>query len=343
MKTSARLSARRGVMPRDWEMYFRIGICVAMIVAFTIASPGFVSTNNSFAILQTVAFSGIAALGVGVTMKAGEVDLSIGSMAVLGGVSSILLQHQGVAVSIIVPVVGGALVGALQGTIISALRISSLVLTIGSLILLSGLAYMLSGESSISLDDFGISDALAQRFWILSPVSMLFLALTAATWVVLRYSKYGREIYAIGGARQEAEAAGVRTLRPLTIAFAFSGGMGALTGVLVSLTSGGATPTGFNDLLLSAVAAAVIGGIPLSGGAGSAWGVALGALSLGVITNGIDSLGAPFYVHQFVTGGLLLAVLAIEMIGNRARTRALFARAPGQPIGAGRAATAESS
>jgi ribose transport system permease protein len=313
---------------RDWDVVFRIGICVVTIVAFAIVTPHFISTNNSFTVLQTVAFSGIAALGVGVTMIAGEFDLSIGSMAVLGSVCAIKLQDAGMAVAIIVPVLGGALVGAIQGGIISALRISSLVLTIGTLILFSGLAYILSGETSISLVNFEISLSLSQRYWILSPVSALFLVLTTATWIFLRYSRYGRELYAIGGARREAEAAGVRTLRPLTLAFAFSGATGALTGVVVSLTSGGATPTGFSDLLLSAVAAAVVGGVALSGGRGSAWGIALGSLALAVIVTGIDVLGAPFYVNQFVIGGLLLAVLAIEMIGDRLRIRAAFARAP---------------
>jgi ribose transport system permease protein len=309
---------------RDWDIAFRVGICLTAIIAFAIASPGFISTNNSFTVLQTAAFSGMAALGVGVTMIAGEFDLSIGSMAVLGGVVAIKLQDNGMAVAILVPVIGAAVVGALQGVIISVLRISSLTLTIGTLILLSGLAYIVSGQTSISLTNFDISLTLSTRYWIFSPVSLTFLALTVLTWLFLRYSRYGRELYAIGGARREAEAAGVRTLRPLTLAFAFSGAMGALTGVVVSLTSGGATPTGFSDLLLSAVAAAVIGGVALSGGRGGAWGITLGSLTLAVLITGIDVLGAPFYVNQFVTGGLLLAVLALEMIGDRLRRRAAF-------------------
>ena len=135
-----------------------------------------------------------------------------------------------------------------------------------------------------------------------------------AIWLLLRYSRSGRELYAIGGGRQEAIAAGVSTLRPLVFAFAFSGAMGALSGTLTSMEAGGATPTGFASLLLNSVAAAVIGGVALSGGKGSPWGIGLGSLALAVIANGVDVLGAQDYVTQFATGGLLFLVLVTEMV-----------------------------
>jgi len=111
--------------------------------------------------------------------------------------------------------------------------------------------------------------------------------------------------------------------------------MGALTGTLVSMESGGATPTGFTSTLLNAVAAAVIGGVALTGGRGSPWGIALGAIALGVITNGVDVLGAQDYVTQFLTGGLLFLVLVAEMVlrgGRRSQLLDVLWRRPAQPV-----------
>jgi ribose transport system permease protein len=308
--------------PRDWDLAARIALSALIIVAAAFAIPDFLSVNNSFAVLQVVAPIGIAALGVGVTMLAGEFDLSIGSMAVLGGVISVLLSDSGPLVCIVVPVLVGALLGSAQGYAISRLRVSSLVITIGTLILFRGVAYVLANDASVVMKTFDIGTALNQRLWIFSPMSLVFLGLAVLLWLLLRYTKFGHEVYAVGGGRREAQAAGIAPVRPLVLVFAISGSLGALAGSLVSLSIGGATPTGFGEILLSSIAAAVIGGIALSGGRGSSWGIVLGALALGVISNGVSVLGAPVFVSQFLTGGLLLAALAAEVLSarsNRAR------------------------
>jgi ribose transport system permease protein len=311
---------------RDWDLIGRLGLCLAVIIGFAIAVPNFVSSDSAFAVLQVVAPLGLAALGVGATMIAGEIDLSIGSMAALGGVLSIKLGMHGWMLGIFVPLAAGAALGALQGAVISVVRISSLVLTIGTLILFSGLAYVISGENAVALTSFGVGNFLDTRISIFSPFSLIFLVILVALWLVLRYSRTGHDLYAIGGGRQEAQAAGISTLRPLVFAFAFSGAMGALSGTLTSMQSGGATPTGFSSLLLNSVAAAVIGGIALSGGKGSPWGIALGALALGVIANAVDVLGAQDYITSFLTGGLLFLVLVAEMVlhGRDGRLGALM-------------------
>lgn len=309
------------VVTRDWDLSARVGLSVLIIVVAAISIPDFLSANNSFAVLQVVAPIGIAALGVGVTMLAGEFDLSIGSMAVLGGVISVLLAGNGPLVCILVPVLIGAALGAAQGFAISWLRVSSLVITIGTLILFRGLAYVLAHDNSVVMTNFDIGAALNQRLWIFSPMSLVFLSLAVLVWLLLRYTKFGHEIYAIGGGRREAQAAGIAPVRPLVIVFAISGSLGALAGSLVSLTIGGATPTGFGEVLLSSIGAAVIGGVALSGGKGSPWGIVIGALALGVISNAVSVLGAPVFVSQFLIGGLLLAALAAETLSARTNRR----------------------
>ncbi len=162
---------RSGLGVRDWDLSARIGLSALIVIAAAFTIPDFLSVNNVFSVLQVVAPIGIAALGVGVTMLAGEFDLSIGSMAVLGGVVSVLLAADGAVVCIIIPVLMGACLGAAQGFAISWLRVSSLVITIGTLILFRGLAYVLAHDNSVVLANFDIGTALNQRLWIFSPRS----------------------------------------------------------------------------------------------------------------------------------------------------------------------------
>lgn len=310
-------TARKASRFVDRDLAARIALSVVIVVVAAFVIPGFGTRNNVASLLQVLAPIGIAALGVGVTMIAGEFDLSIGSSAVLGGVLSIRFADQGPVAALVVPLVVVGALGALQGLLISWLKISSLVVTIGTLILFQGVAYIIANENSVSLTNFDIGIALSTHYWIFAPMSLIFLALAVLLWLFLHFTRLGHELYAIGGGRREAVASGVSARRPLVFAFAFSACMGALTGALVSLSAGGATPTGFSDVLLTSIAAAVIGGVALSGGRGSTWGIVLGALALAVISNAITVLGAPVFVTDFLTGALLLAALAAEMLSGR--------------------------
>lgn len=312
------------------DLILRLLILLVVITAFSIVIRGFISINNLYSVMQVATPIGFAAVGVGVTMLAGEFDLSIGSMTVLGGVIAVSMAPLGAGVAIAAAVAVGIALGAMQGFFIALLRVSSLVVTIGTLILFRGFAYLLAGDASVTLTSFEFGKWLNTRLLMFSPFSLLLIILVIAVWWTLNYSKIGHEIMAIGGGRREAVAGGVKPRRPITIAFAFSGGMAALGGALVSLSIGGATPTGFTETLLSAVAAAVIGGIALSGGKGSPWGILIGTLALGVISSGVSVLGAPVYISQLLTGGLLLIALLTEMVSRRQIPLGFLRRKPRQ-------------
>ena len=151
----------------------------------------------------------------------------------------------------------------------------------------------------------------------------------------LAYTRYGREIYAIGGAREEARAAGVPRLRPMVLAFALSGACAALAGALASLKGGSAAPQNYEDLLLSGAAAALVGGISLYGGRGTVLNVALGVAVLSAVAAGLASRGSDASVTQLVTGALLITVVAIDFIaarlGRRSRLRRDAARREALP------------
>jgi ribose/xylose/arabinose/galactoside ABC-type transport system permease subunit len=188
------------------------------------------------------------------------------------------------------------------------------------------------------LTNFEITDPLLLRFWVFSWSSIVALIVFVLAGLFLAYTRWGREIYAIGGARNEAIAAGVPRVRPLAIAFAISAFTAALAGALAAMRGGSAAPQNYGDLLLSGCAAALLGGISLYGGRGTVVNVAFGVAILSVVAAGLAARGSSASLVQLVTGALLLTVITIEFLAGRlTRRRTVFGRVgtrPSAPEGA---------
>jgi ribose transport system permease protein len=269
---------------------------------------------------------GIAAAGLACAMVAGELDLSVGSMAVFGGVLAIRFGDLGLVPAILLAAVAGALVGLLQGFLIGRLGINSLVFTVGTLILLQGAAWVIAGGKPISLSNFEETDPLLAQLWVFSPSSIAGIIVIALIGLLLAYTKWGREITAIGGARGEAIAAGVPVRRSLNIVFAISGGCAALAGAIACMKGASASPDAFGSLLLTAVSACLIGGINVYGGRGNVINIVLGVVILAVLAAGMAAASAPTFITDLLTGLLLIVVITIEFVlGRFLRRRKLSA------------------
>ncbi len=227
-----------------------------------------------------------------------------------------MMSGYGVFIAVISATIPAVIYGLAQGYAIARLQISSLVFTLGTFIGVRGLAYVISDEKTLTLaiSDLGISMGLRERMlFVFSPFSLLMIGVLVACGLFLRYTRFGREIFAIGGARKESRAAGVPQTRPLVISFATSAGLAALAGALASLKGGSATPGGYETVLLTAVTAALIGGVSLYGGRGSVIGVFLGVVTLQVLLSGLQLLGAPNWAANLATGLILLAFLGVDL------------------------------
>jgi ribose transport system permease protein len=314
---------------KNFEFSARIGLMCIVYAAFATAIPSYYSVAGIRALLDGSVLTGIAAAGVGVTMIAAEFDLSVGSMAALAGVIAIKLLALGVGPAILVTVSVATLLGLLQGFVIVWLNVNSLVFTIGTLIALRGAAHIISGENAVTVPtEMLLQPSVMEKHWgIVSTLDVSLLVIFVLVGLFLRLTKWGREIYAIGGGRAEARAAGVSFMRPMVIAFAMSGGLAGLAGVLLSIRSGSGTPLGFESLLLDSVTACLIGGIALQGGRGSIAGIAVGVFTLRFLVAGAAGLGAPFWMQGLATGALLILVMVVEMVflGEKGLIR-LFAR-----------------
>jgi ribose/xylose/arabinose/galactoside ABC-type transport system permease subunit len=298
---------------------YALPLAVLIITWIVIASitPSFRGAGSVYAVLEGFPMVGLVALGLGVTIIAGELDLSVGSMAALAATIAVLTESAGLVGCILIATFVGTVIGAVQGTLIGRLQINSLVFTIGTLILLRGLTYISSGNAPIIIQNFMMTDPLLDRYWIFSVSSITALIVFMLIGLFLTYTRWGREIFAIGGARNEAIAAGVPRVQPLTVSFAISAGCASLAGALAATRGGSAAPQNYADLLLSGAAAALLGGISLYGGRGSVLNVALGVAVLTVVATGLAARGSAASLVQLVTGALLLTMIAIEFLAGR--------------------------
>ena len=323
------------VLARARSYALPLFVLVATWIIIASTTPTFRGEASVYSVLEGFPLLGLIALGLAITIIAGELDLSVGSMAALAGVVAVKAGNLGMWGAIAVAVAMGAVIGAAQGWVIARMAINSLVLTIGTLILLRGLTYLASDNAPSQLEDFTVSDPLIERYEIFSLGSIIALSVFAIVGLFLAFTRYGREIYAIGGAREEARAAGVPTRRPLVVAFALSGACAALAGALASLKGGSAAPQNYEDMLLAGAAAALIGGVSLYGGRGNVIHVALGVAVLSAVAAGLAARGSDASVTQLVTGALLIVVVTAEFItarlGERARQRREAARQEAPP------------
>jgi ribose transport system permease protein len=289
--------------------------------------PAFRGESSFYAALEQVPLLGLVALGLAVTIIAGEFDLSVGSMAAIGGVVTVQLSGMGLWPAVAAATAICAVVGALQGLAIAKLGISSVVFTIGTLIALRGVAYLIAGGQPVSVDHLEITDVLLNRYWIFSVSSVIALAVFAVTGLFLAFHRRGRELYAIGGGRVEAISEGIPLERPLTVAFAMSAGCAALAGALASMRGGTADASSYGALLIFGVTAPLIGGIRLYGGRGTVLNVILGVGLLALLTAGLNARGEDPSTAGIVTGVVLLIVVPLTVAAAKvSRVRRWLAR-----------------
>ena len=201
----------------------------------------------------------------------------------------------------------------MQGYFIAYLRVRAIVLTVGTLMLLRGVALFAAQEKTVMLTDFTVPDFITTKMLgYFSPASLLVIAMFICVGLFMSFTRFGREIYAIGGARKEAMAAGISLKRPMIIVFAISGFCAGLGGVIIGLRSGTAQALGLQYLLLAGTVAAFIGGVSILGGKGGVIGAAIGTLTVNFLNTGLVFNVTPAFMVQLYLGVLLIIVIMFQ-------------------------------
>ena len=302
------------IFSKDPDLAFAVILSVLVFSIFAFSNPLFFTLNTGFAIMERFAVLGLVGLALTLCIIAGEIDLSIGSNAALAAVIVVRFADDlGAPTSIMLGVVCATLIGATQGYLIAYLKVRAIVLTVGTLMLLRGVSLFAADERTVMLTDFTVTDFIQTKMGVFfSPASILVIVLCIVVGLFMRYTKYGREIYAIGGARKEAVASGVSLNRPMILVFALSGFCAGVGGAIIGLRSGTAQPLALQYLLLAATVAAFIGGVSILGGKGGVVGAIVGTLTVNFLNTGLVFNITPAYVVQIYLGILLLTVILFQ-------------------------------
>nr|WP_221380655.1 ABC transporter permease [Actinoplanes polyasparticus] len=299
-----------------------IATVIVLFIVFSAASESFAGVSN----LQTMGFDlaqyGILALGVSFVILTGGIDLSLGSVVALTAVVSAWLNARAelpAPAAIAVTLLLAAAIGVLHGVFVTRLGVPPFVTTLITLVAARGAALAITKGFPIDGVSETFTDLNAYRVLLIPVPTAIFIVCCVAAWVFLERTYAGRQLYAVGGNREAARLAGIRTERRIMLAYVVSALCAGLVGVLITSRLSVGQPGVGQGWELTAIAAAVIGGISLSGGAGRVVGVAFGAILLVVINTGLVILHVSPYYQQIVLG----LVLAVAVTTDRIRSRRL--------------------
>lgn len=289
--------------------YVILGCVVALLAIIDWGGGRFLTAATAYSTLQSFSTFSLVALGLGLTMLIGEFDLSVAGVFGLAGCVAVLTGETNPWLGLACALAVGGSFGFAQGLIITAIKLGSVAVTLGGLLIASGLAYVITHNQTISYENIDLAMMLNDRIaWLFSVRSLVSLGVFTIAVVVFAATRLGRDLIAIGSERRAAIIAGVSVRNLLLGAFTFSGVMAALGGALLSYGLASASPSGLSDVLVPSAAAAILGGVSLSGGTGTPLGIVAGVLTLTVLRTGLNALAAPPFAHDLVTGCILFLV-----------------------------------
>ncbi len=291
----------------------------ALAVFFALENPRFLTLRNLSNILTEVSIYGIIAVGMTFVILTAGVDLAVGSLLAFAGMSGAYLMNAigadfplGWLVAIAAATGVGALAGYLQGKTVTLFSIPPFIVTLGGMTIWRGATLILNDGSPIA--GFNAN----YRWWGTGsiggvPVPVFFFALIALMgFVTQRYTRYGRYIYAVGGNPEAARLNGVDVAAIITSVYLLVGALAGLAGFLLSARLGAAEAVGGVGYELRVIASVVIGGASLAGGRGGVGGTLIGALLIGVLTNGLVIMHVSSYWQQVVIGLIIVAAVAFD-------------------------------
>lgn len=304
---------------RHLVRYRLLVMLIAVAVFGGLSLPDFLTVHTFQSILDRASIIGLLALALTPLLIAGQIDLSIGSILSLSGVSTIYFQPiVGDVPAALIGLAVGVVVGLINAALVVLLKISSLVATLATLLIFASLALLVTNSQPLSSADplFGISltsDFLA----ILSPRSALFVLAAVLMFGWLRTTPSGRNLYAVGSNLPAATSAGLNANGYLVATFVISGFFAGAAGVLQSLSTATGSPIAGATVLIPALTAVVIGGTRLEGGRGSSLATLGGVLALGALTTLLEYNNVPAYTQAVYTGVLLILLITLDSLAGR--------------------------
>lgn len=302
--------------------YGTIFTILILIVFFYISNPSFISQNNIINILRSISVVTIIAIGVTISLTVNGMDLSVGSTASLANViviSMFVWYGQNTFIAIIVGLIVSILVGLFNSFMIVKLKIPDMILTLATMFIVQGIAMTYSrgavvSENMIMADGsyaVGQISDIFSSFGKVPWIIIIMLIIVVLVHVFLNYSKHGRYMYIIGGNQEAARLSGIPVNKYIVLAYILSAFFAAVAGIVLASRIMTAEVNAGGAYLMDAVAASFIGMSVLGLGKPNAFGTFIGAVLMGILTNGLVMMSVPYYAMDIVKGSVLALALAL--------------------------------
>jgi erythritol transport system permease protein len=315
---------------------------ILIIVVFSILSPNYLTTSNVLSMASHVAVYALLAIGMLLVILNGGIDLTVGSILGLSGViagwlmQGVRLKALGdvtlfpaVWVVVVLAALVGAVIGLVNGVLVSRFKVAPFVATLGMLYVVRGIALLMTNgltynnlDGKPELGNTGFSWLGFNRILNL-PIGVIVMVVVAViVSLVLQRTVFGRWLYASGGNERAAELSGVPVRRVKVWVYVASGVCAAIAGLILSSELTSASPTAGSSYELTAIAAVVIGGAALSGGRGNVRGTLLGAFVIGFLSDGLVIVGVSAYWQTVFTGAVIILAVLLNAVQYRGRRKA---------------------
>ncbi|WP_179611400.1 ABC transporter permease [Rhizobium leguminosarum] len=294
---------------------------VALCIFLTVSTDAFLSVRNGLNILDQITVLGIMAVGMTFVILIGGIDLSVGSvlalaMMVMGWTANI--AGLPFALGIIFALVASAISGLFVGLMVTMFRVPAFIATLAMMSAVRGVANMITdGQQIVGFPDWFTMLAIDRNFGILTATVFLMLAVVLVAWILLHFRSEGRMLYAVGGNPEVARLAGINVQLVTIGVYVVSAVLAGLAGIVLAARLDSVQPSSGLGYELDTIAAVVIGGTSLSGGAGGIGGTLIGVLIIGVLRNGLNLLNVSPFLQQVIIGIVIVLAVGAETIRRR--------------------------
>lgn len=297
----------------DWVIYIgMIGIFVVFTIICSAIGKNFLNLNNIMNIVNQASINAILAIGASMVILTGGIDLSVGSVVGFVGIFLALRLGDGVSIPLAIAMclVCGAIVGLFNGILVSYGKVPAFITTLGSMQVVRGMAQIINGGQAVSGFPLDIGAVMKTKFFGIIPIGVLYVIIFYIIMVlILSYTKFGRWVYALGGNPHAARLSGIKVKKLEVIVYVICGVFASFAGVMLLARLLYADPSAGSSYEMNAIAAAVIGGISMSGGKGRLANTVVGAIILATLTNGLQIMNVATYYQTVITG--LVVIIAV--------------------------------
>lgn len=318
---------RKDPMKKILDKYGIIAVLIGMVIIISIAKPQFMSSSNLFNVLSQACVYGIIALAQTYIIVSGGIDLSAAAIVAFAGVIGAAVGQNGdvahkvlpwlpemnFIVPVLVAIIIGIVCGLFNGLLIAKAGIPAFIATLGMTTLVRGLSLLFTKGQPVSnlIDAYQV---VGSKLFNVVPVPVLiFAAAIIFSWILLKRTRFGMEVYAIGNSPRACRVAGVRLSMGLIKIYALSGLLYGIASVVLASRTQSVHPGAAAGYELTAIAACIIGGTSPMGGIGTIWGTIIGALIISVLRNALTILGVDPYMQQIAEGAIIVIAVYIDI------------------------------